>query len=342
MHKSIRKNIFSFIEQQFISFPFRYFTTQSKSTIQLYGKESVIKNSTINLIKDVCNIFEVDEDRSKILFNEFTNNTRHFNNDKLIDMTDIMNKYQISGAKLLAVMNNYVYYCQKYSNCNDNNKNTKINNMNAQNYIKKNRYVDKLGNITIKNTFRLTINEKQIIDIDRYDTANGFGKFYKSFLWLLSQYPIYLGEYSIRNNKTKEKIYNICNTINPQNAKTLYKTFVDSVDHLNYDNHLDITRLMNQYDIESHELFHKMYYSSKPLYLRVQDFKKSDINLEEAKQLLEQSQYYIDCYNGKTIKNYFRKSKSDKQIIDIKSFDDKTDIGCFYRCIIDILNKKMI
>ena len=63
---------------------------------------------------------------------------------------------------------------------------------------------------------------------------------------------------------------------------------------------------------------------------------------EQAKQILLEYNYYIDYYNGKSIKNYFRKTTNQKQIINITRYDDRTYSGCFYKCILEILNYKMM
>lgn len=154
-----------------------------------------------------------------------------------------------------------------------------------------------------------------------------------------------INETDERDEQTRIMIFEICNLIqsNPTQSKKLYDEFTNLTNHTHGFTEIDVTLLLNKYNIQSNELFFTMYNRITPFgmghwgHLDSEDIKSP----QDAQKILELFDYCIDYYNGKPIKNNFRKNNSEKQTIRIKKFDDRTYPGCFYKCILSILNEKM-
>lgn len=128
----------------------------------------------------------------------------------------------------------------------------------------------------------------------------------------------------------------------PQRARFFYKEFIKLTEYSNLDSTINITRLLNKYNITSAELFYTMYTLSSPFGMgQIAHDKENDIfTIAEAETILQERHFYLDYYNGKPIKNWFRKDRSEQQTINLKKFDDRTYPGCFYDCILSLINYK--
>ena len=149
---------------------------------KIVGKycESSLSTSTTHLIKYIANV--VDIRRSDTLYREFTNNTRHFENEKFIELTNVMDRNKITGTQLLLSLNNdaYLKNSSKYVSSN------RMNLYEAEELVKRGEYIEKFHNIVIKNSFRSNEGDVQVINIRDYDDEHGNGQFYKSFISLLN------------------------------------------------------------------------------------------------------------------------------------------------------------
>jgi hypothetical protein len=106
---------------------------------------------------------------------------------------------------------------------------------------------------------------------------------------------------------------------------------------------VNITNVMNLFKISSSELFYIMYLAGNPCnmgYFSFDDEKHNDFTLEKAKEVLESHRYHIDWYNGHGIKNSFRKTENEEQTINVRRFDDRNYLGCFYTCILNLIKHK--
>jgi hypothetical protein len=313
--------------------------------INQFGEHTIMYSKTKKIIKDRCKV--IDNKRSNILYTEFTDLTRHYINDTYINLTPLMNKYKISGAMLFLYMNNEAYFA-KYKTPNAYKECCRVNGLLASNsVIEKNNVIDKYNDIVIKNTFRKTLDEEQIINMLHYDNAGTEGLFYTSVLSLLNGHIKYEHSHSIRNEETEELIKKICFAIYPINPRKLLNEFINNTSHSLNDTQVDVTELMDKYDIKGYELFYSMYHQSRPFSAGVFAYNKefdNSFKLEDAKIYLEKHQYGADYVNGKPIKNWFRQNnnKGDLQTINVRKFDDRTYLGCFYRCILEIVKTKFL
>ena len=105
---------------------------------------------------------------------------------------------------------------------------------------------------------------------------------------------------------------------------------------------VNITKVMNKFGISGPELFHVMYLFGSPCNYGILAFdlnSHNDFTVNEAANILTKSNH-IDWYNGHGIKNTFRMSVSDEQIINVRRFDDRNYQGCFYNSILSLIKIK--
>lgn len=143
--------------------------------------------------------------------------------------------------------------------------------------------------------------------------------------------------------QTGEIIKTACELVNPSRKAFLYQEFTNLTKHQNADTIIDITELMNKYKITGEELFFAMFTASSPFGMGIFATRLTNniFTVAQAKKILQEHNYYIDYHNGKPIKNSFRRDPSTEQIIRINKFDDRTYGGCFYKCILEVLDYKI-
>jgi len=331
------------------------------------GRNTVYYQQTEDLIERIAQTIVGSESPMAIaLADHMIDNTCHFDCDRMCCVTKIMNRHKIHSSILFMQMHNNI--------CHNTNRNNDMMCMtDAENYLARNRTVDLSNGMAV--LFRKDQTEKQIIDIERYDGVAGSGEFYKSFLQLILRYVQFSGEQSIKKKVTQERIQSVCRSVvGCSDHDNLYRQFVDTTTHMSNDTMIDLTQLMDLYEIESYELFHAMVTASRKYNMGatnvmlfggniVQKYDRFDLNT--AKRVLKERNNYIDIYDGISIKNMFRKSsyessddvlmeelsvtykkgfrqsEGQSQCIDIKRFDNQTDHICFYKCILNLLNKKI-
>jgi hypothetical protein len=111
----------------------------------------------------------------------------------------------------------------------------------------------------------------------------------------------------------------------------------------NSPDNVDITPVMNRFEISSPELFYTMYSMGNPCnfgYLSHDDSVNKTFTVEKAKIVLEQCRYHIDWYNGHGIKTFFRENVNEEQIIAVRRFDERNYEGCFYKSILTLIKQK--
>lgn len=191
------------------------------------------------------------------------------------------------------------------------------------------------------------IAENQIINIKKFDKLNKEKQLYELLLSITcdnlshGQYS-HTGYMSINNENTIEHITKICKSINAKHADILQDEFVTNTTHSNGDTAIYIEKLMDKHNILQEELFYYMAKFNGPFNMGVFDHKEENIitNINQAKQILESRNYYIDYYNGIAMKNRFAKDENGRQWMHISKFDDRNSYS-FYYCVIYLLNTKI-
>lgn len=284
-----------------------------------------------NPIKKICD--KMANRRSHLLYDEFYQLTRHEYGQKTINLTHLMNKYNITSSTLFERMYNVVIdrTKSKHKKIYDPSKIDKI--------IGLGQFVGMHNGIQINNRFRVKETDEQIIDIENYDIP---GAFYEVIIpmqyWKMDEQMLLHTE-PVQYDHTIELIKKMCDR-----DYTLFEIFVKNTTHFDEDEKIDITKLMDKYNIESYELFYEMITNNNPFglgFLQYDEQKHKEITPETAKDILIIYRYYVDYFHGIPIKNEFRKNKGEKQIIRIKKFDDRTRAGNFYHCIFKILKRKI-
>lgn len=148
-------------------------------------------------------------------------------------------------------------------------------------------------------------------------------------------------EVTFKEAQTGKIIGEICNLVNPVKPKFLFRELTKYSRHYHEDTCIDITKLMNKYNITSEELFFAMYHASRSFGSFDNQIKNGIFTVDQAKEILQNHNYHINYYEGKPIKNSFRRSSKGTQKIQIDKFDDRTFCGCFYKCILEILDYKL-
>ncbi len=284
-----------------------------------------------NPIKKICD--EMANRRSHLLYDEFYQLTRHEYGQNTINLTLLMNKYGIKSSTLFERMYNSAIYRKKsrHEKIYDSTEIDKI--------IGMGQFVGTYNGIQINNRFRVKETDEQLIDIENYDIP---GAFYEVIIpmqyWKMNE-EMLLHTESVQHDRTIELIKKECN-----GDDNLFEIFVKNTTHFDEDEKIDITKLMDEYDIESYELFYEMITNNNPFglgFLQYDEQKHKEITPETAKDILILCRYRIDYFHGIPIKNEFRKNKGEIQIIRIKKFDDRTRDGNFYQCILKILKNKI-
>jgi hypothetical protein len=210
--------------------------------------------------------------------------------------------------------------------------------------LKSNKYINKIGNVYIVNKF----DGSHTYDMKKYDEHYGFGAFNTALLQKLSSKMNLSGDASIKHQKTIDSIDKSADIISlgdSQLQKKLYNDFVNFSTHFNDDARVQIGDLMDLYGIESHELLYVMYKFNTPVGLGAIEFmnnlnKATSFNLEDAKIVLKERNYYVDYLLGKPIKNTFRREKGSGQKINIYAYDH-VDQGKFYGIMMWLMASKL-
>jgi hypothetical protein len=189
---------------------------------------------------------------------------------------------------------------------------------------KSNYFIDSVGNIKICNVF----DGSHVYNMQSFDKMYSDNAFNTAIIKFIDLKLDAKGNASIRNNKTIDLIKECTNN------NKLFTDFINNTTHSNNDTCVEIGKLMDLYNIESHELLYVMYtmgYGNG----------KDSFTLNDAKNVLEKNNYYVDYLNGRPIKNTFREGKGEEQNIRISTFDSRTKGGNFYRCIISLMKQKL-
>lgn len=208
-----------------------------------------------------------------------------------------------------------------------------------------NNYVGKIGNIGVFNNF----DESHVYSTRLYNEAYGQDAFDNAIIGSIDLYLKTDGDASIRYQRTSDLITatvtKLCNG-DMELMNKLCRDFVDNTTHGLGDTQVEIGRLMDLYNIESHELLYVMYTANLPFGAGIFEYasnkeKADSFTLETAQQTLVSHDYCIDYLNGKPIKNWFRKNRGEKQEIRIHKYDSRTQSGHFYRCIMWLMGYKL-
>lgn len=327
----------------------------SKSNLHI-DKWNKIKSTSRDLYKN----HYLQEEKTMLLSREFIYKTFHFDDDTMINITPLMDNYIITSAELLVELYMPLYHEYYYKppkkNYDYNEKwisqyistlsIEKERNKSAPHILEQNNFhIKKLHDIELDVTFRKNDTENQIINVKKFDSIHGEGKIYELLLKMLyCKYKFY-GKKSIYNEYTMERLNKVCLSITDNNINKAYillNEFVENTTHKIGDNVVNITKLMDEYNISPEELFYYMIRQGSPFNMGAFDHKDNKIikSVAMAKEVLEKNNYFVDYYNGIAIKNKFRQNPSEEQEIRIKKFDDRNLIS-FYHCIIQLLNDKL-
>lgn len=202
-------------------------------------------------------------------------------------------------------------------------------------------YIGSLGDIFIGNTF----DDSYTYDINGYDLKYGVGSFHHAILNNVRRRINLTGDESIRYHKTYDLIYACADYVAKKcniDNDLLFFDFISNSDHLENDEYIEIGRLMDKYNIQSHELLYVMFTYNAPFSAGINSYyenidKATTFSLDDAQRMLDKYRFSIDYLYGKPIKNNFRQKYGDLQTIHIKKFDDRTTIGHFYKCIFYIM-----
>lgn len=284
------------------------------------------------------------ESKTKALCSKLIDNSCHFDNDQKINITPMLNKYNIDSPELLYHIYNHLD-CKKRPN----DPNTYIHYIfkerrEVYDILKENKYnINKLYDIYLGIKFRESPDEPQIINITDFDGHHGKNATYEHLLGILNYKNVLTGYDSIYFEDTVKKIELICKSINRDKYDILKDTFIDNTTHLNGDTIVDLTVLCNKFNIPGYELFYHMYVNQRPFGMGAFNHKKDDMTLEKAEQLFKECNMenkYFDYYNGIGIKNRFRCNMNERQYIDRRRFDDRNEKS-FYTCILSLIATKI-
>lgn len=301
--------------------------------------------------------------KQKILEDEYLSVVKFSDNYNVVNTHDLEKKYKIKGLDLLQSFYrnalkpgdlsdfyhqitqkyNYLLLCAKQETVHIDT-------------LTKNDGTEKVG---IYNTFHLNSNLTHEFEVEGYAKEHGLEKFHTALIELINNKLELRGLDSILYDETLHVIESIAKNINQENYKQLYYEFINNSIHTNADTMIDITVLMNKYNIEGYELFYEMVKTSEPFnfgaldhdHKHAQQFTINDAKsifvdyIEQHKEdddnVYKPNTIFIDYYNGIAVKNYFRLDNKIKQTINIKKYDDRNSYGKFYQCILRILNRKI-
>lgn len=241
-------------------------TIVSPTQLMPYKISSTKKTSTHHIM-NICKLR--DPIRHNYLYDEYVSNTTY--NSETVNLTPLMNKYKITGAKLLMSL------------VNTNSDIHKVTDMTWDESQKMcGKYIDKYRNI--RDSYFVcgvpSIGFQQFINYMDYDSrtknSNGYSAFHNIIIQLLDkemEHVYYKGEASIRNLSTKSTILADCMNIVgyslniygqndniplhslPPIVRYLYDTIIKHVTHTLDDTAINITCLLNNYKISSEELY---------------------------------------------------------------------------------------
>jgi len=303
-------------------------------TLKSGGDESIKKIS-----HDIYKNTYSGDKKATLLSNNFLGKTHHTNNDTIINITPLLDYYDINSNQLLWHMYMPLYF-KYYWNEHESGRRFEYSDQeitlhdvypsikSGEYHLRKANYgIKKLHNIELNIKFKQYPHEEQIIDIKNFDSVNGDGVTYGLLLNMISRKMeecdiIYTGRLSIYCDYTVKRIIDICDDLcgNVIDSKILCDEFINNTIHTNADTLIDITALLNKYNISTSELLYYMVKDNQPFNMGMLNNSSSTNidSIEKATQVLNNNNHSIDYYNGIAVKNSFRKNITDKQIIDIK------------------------
>lgn len=206
-------------------------------------------------------------------------------------------------------------------------------------------FIESIGDVRLHNFFNQ--NDNYVYDYYHYDYFYGKYSFDRAIISLLDKHlETYIdGKNSIRYKNTLKTIRFSAREISCNKfhdgvplEDIIYKDFVENTSHSLGDTRIEIGKLMDMYQIKSHDLLYEMYDRS-----RGGIYENKLHSVRNAKHILERFSYYIDYLYGMKIKTKFRMNKGESQYINIKkieSGDSYHNPGHIYRCIMHLMLKK--
>lgn len=140
----------------------------------------------------------------------------------------------------------------------------------------------------------------------------------------------------------EDTIKEIAIKIDPDMAVKLTKIFFELVVFIDKEDEINVTKLMDTYDIQGYELFYFMNSINRTDgFGFLEHDKKVIITMDKAKELCELHHGYFDWYNGKAFKTRFRKQHGDDQILQRRRIDARNFYGCTYRTVLLALHHRL-
>jgi hypothetical protein len=304
-----------------------------KETLHI-EKWNQIKKMGLNLIQSNFR----KNSKNIILSRHFLDQTNHLNNDSQIDITSLLNYYNIPSNRLLTSLYTNVYL-KKISKLPDKDRKAAYDGLiydfhhiyvskSAQHILENNNFnITNINNIPINTKFRKKMTQTQILNVDEFDKYHGEGSLYSALLEMVYYKFNFTGYDSIAYELTMINIKNTCNEINKDKALLLQDIFINNTRHFYSDTEIDITNLLNKYNITSDELLFYMYKHN--LMYDIFQFNPV-VSFDLAKEILYKTNYI----------NTFRKNKDEPQYLNIKKYDNKNHKSLYY-CLISLLNDKL-
>lgn len=143
------------------------------------------------------------------------------------------------------------------------------------------------------------------------------------------------------------------NDNNPILVDKLYTDFINNTTYSHNNTSIEIGKLMDKYDIESHELLCAIYnimyadvvcsYSDKLMSKLEQDPHSINLSMDDAKHILKQSNHCIEYLYGKPIKMFFRRNRGEDQYVLLKKSDSRLQVSDdkFYQAIMWLIIQKL-
>lgn len=155
--------------------------------------------------------------------------------------------------------------------------------------------------------------------------------------------PTCFGHNSLRNQYTFDIINETSEGIFKGDSAEATDIFISNTKFRNNDNIIEISKLMNKYDIKSYELLFMMYHNVLPFNMGMiayNDAENKKMTINHCKNEIATGRGYYDYLNGKAIKTKFRKNDNEEQLINVKSYEDRSYRGAFYNSIFQLMHAK--
>ena len=273
----------------------------------------------------------MQKNKALILATEFTNVTRDVGCDNGLDITEMMEKYNIKKSTLFNRIDEELLLRQKgVCTVESPHVGWVEHPVSTKTYPNKN-----CRDFDI--TFKTHRTYYSYIPIFCLDDHYGPGSAYSILLKLLDNRFEWHGIHSIHYPYTYSRICNTASKINQDN--NLAKIFLDNTRHTRMDWSIDLTLLCNLFQITPAELLYYLIRNSGPFGMGVFDHKKETLTIERCQEILDKRCYHVDYYNGIAVKNSFRENPIERQSFDIRRFEDRG--GNFYHSIFSLLNDKL-